>query len=415
LPAARLSVEDDRDRLDPRRDEIVLVIEDDLAFARIVRDLARKRGFKCLIAGSGSAGLALARRYRPTGIVLDVGLPDMDGWQVMEQLKRYGETRHIPVHFMSALESGKRGLDMGAVGFMTKPVSAEQVFQAFERIRHFAGPGKRRLLLVDDDPATRKAVMALLAREPVEAVEAGSGEDALARLAAGEVFDCMILDLGLPGIGGLELLKRCAEQQLGLPPVVVYSGRDLSDAENLALREFTDSIVIKGVRSPERLLDEVTLFLHAVRDQLSEGRQKAAAARDKEGGAVFNGETVLVVDDDMRNAFALSKVLRNWGLKVLMAQDGRIALDRLAETGQSGAGRVDLVLMDIMMPGMDGYECMGEIRKQPQFAKLPVIALTAKAMVGDREKCLASGADEYVSKPVATDLLLEKIKALLPA
>lgn len=404
--AAVSRCDDDRDDLSPK-DETILIVEDDVAFARILRDAARKQGFKCLVAQDGPTGIGLARRYRPTGIILDVGLPSMDGWTVIEQLKTYPETRHIPVHFMSATDSSRRGLEMGAVGFFTKPVTKEQIAQAFERIHHFAGPGARRLLLVEDDAGTRKAVSTLLAGEHLDIVEATSADSAIARLRDEGPFDCMVLDLGLPGTDGHSLLKRCTEESLAVPPVVIYSGRELSDAETLALREYTDSIVIKGARSPDRLLDEVTLFLHSVQARLPDAQQRLLRGLQK-GGDGTDGPVVLVVDDDMRNTFALSKVLRQKGFKVLMAQDGRTALDQLNE-----AAEVDVVLMDIMMPGMDGYETTREIRKQERFRTLPIIALTAKAMVGDREKCLEAGADDYVSKPVDIDVLLAAMSKLV--
>jgi|GEM_PF-247621 len=404
-PFATPHCDDDRDALSPK-DETILIVEDDAAFARIVRDAARKQGFKCLVAPDGQTGIQLARRYRPTGVILDIGLPGMDGWTVMETLKKHAETRHIPVHFMSANDASRRGLEMGAVGFFTKPVTREQISQAFNRIHHFASPGARRLLLVEDDAGTRKAVMTLLAAEQLDIVEATTGEEAIAHLRTAPAFDCMILDLGLPGMDGQSLLRRCSEESLMVPPVVVYSARDLSDADTLALREYTDSVVIKGARSPERLLDEVTLFLHAVQARLPDAQQRVLRGLQHGDGA--DGPVVLVVDDDMRNTFALAKVLRQKGFRVLMAQDGRTALDQLNE-----AAVVDVVLMDIMMPGMDGYQTIREVRKQERFRALPVIALTAKAMAGDREKCLEAGADDYVSKPVDIGVLLAAIGRLV--
>lgn len=397
--------DDDRDDLSPQ-DETILIVEDDVAFARIVRDSARKQGFKCLVAQDGVTGIGLARRYRPTGIILDVGLPGMNGWTVMETLKKHPETRHIPVHFMSATDASRRGLEMGAVGYFTKPVTKEQISQAFDRIHHFAAPGTRRLLLVEDDAGTRKAVITLLAAEHLDIVEATNAEDALIRLRDDGPFDCMILDLGLPGMDGQSLLRRCADEHLIVPPVVVYSARDLSEADTMALREYTDSVVIKGARSPDRLLDEVTLFLHSVQARLPDAQQRVLRGLQKNDAA--DGPVVLVVDDDMRNTFALSKVLRQKGFRVLMAQDGRTALDQLNEAAQ-----VDVVLMDIMMPGMDGYEATREIRKLQRFRTVPIIALTAKAMAGDREKCLEAGADDYVSKPVDMDILLAAIGTLV--
>ncbi len=399
-------VDDDRDSIMPQ-DETILVIEDDEAFAKIVRDISRKRGFKCLVAEDGRVGLELAKHYRPTGIVLDVGLPQMDGWTVMERLKQQPETRHIPVHFMSATDSGQRGMEMGAVGYFTKPVSKEQIESAFERIRHFSTSSERRILLVDDDAGTHKAVTVLLENANVEIIAEKTGEAALARLENGEQFDCMILDLGLPGINGLNLLKECTRKHLPMPPVIVYSGRDLSEQDMLGLREYTDSIVIKGARSPERLLDEVTLFLHSVHSSLPAAQQQMLRKpQHREEG--LSERTVLIVDDDMRNTFALSKVLRAKGLNVLMAQDGLKALSQLDENPE-----ISLVLMDIMMPGMDGYEAIREIRKREQFRSLPIIALTAKAMLGDREKCLAVGANNYLSKPVDIDDLMAMMRQCL--
>ncbi len=404
--ATHQKIEDDRDSITPK-DETILVIEDDEAFAKIVRDISRKRGFKCLVAEDGVVGLELAKRYRPTGIVLDVGLPRMDGWSVMERLKQQSETRHIPVHFMSATDSSHRGLEMGAVGYFTKPVSKVQIESAFERIRHFASSSNRRILLVDDDPGTHKAVTTLLGSANTEIISESNGEAALARLAEGEQFDCMILDLGLPGISGLGLLKECAERHFVTPPVIVYSGRDLSEQDTMALREYTDSVVIKGARSPERLLDEVTLFLHSVHSSLPTAQQQMLRKlHDKEEG--LSGRSVLIVDDDMRNTFALSKVLRSKGLNVLMAQDGLKAISQLEERPD-----IDIVLMDIMMPGMDGYMAIREIRKQVRFKALPIIALTAKAMVGDRDKCLEAGANDYLSKPVDIDDLVTKMRQCL--
>lgn len=400
------AVDDDRFTITPK-DESILIIEDDDSFARIVRDLSRKRGFKCLVAGDGLTGLDLARRYLPTGIVLDIGLPGLDGWNIMEQLKLNAETRPIPVHFISATDSSQRGLEMGAVGYLTKPVSKEQIEGAFDRIRHFGVASPRRLLLVEDDPGTRKAVNVMLSDVNVEIIEASTAEAAVARLRKGESFDCMILDLTLPGMSGLALLEQCTQEQLAVPPVVVYSGRDVTDKDTLVLKEYTDSIVIKGARSPERLLDEVTLFLHSVQNNLQTAKHKTP---DSKTGveAGLDGRTVLVVDDDMRNAFALSKVLRARGLKVLVAQDGNKAISQVNE-----APEINVVLMDIMMPGMDGYTAIKEIRKQTRFRTLPIIALTAKAMLGDREKCIAAGASDYLSKPVDIDALMSMLREQL--
>jgi CheY-like chemotaxis protein/signal transduction histidine kinase/HAMP domain-containing protein len=388
---------DDRDQLAPG-DSAVLIIEDDLVFARILAEMVRKKGQRILIAANGEDGLELARRYRPLGILLDVMLPGMDGWTVIERLKADASTRHIPVHFLSATDEGERGRDMGAVGFLTKPVSREAINDAFERLLHFAAGRTRQLLIVDDDADARSAVRTLLRHDDVVIDEAGSAEEALQKIGQ-TGYDCIVLDLGLPGMSGMELLEQLAGSG-SIPPVVVYSGRDLSREENLKIRQYTDSIVIKGARSPDRLLDEVSLFLHSIR----QGDEQVEPSNPQE----LQGRNLLLVDDDMRNLFALSKVLRDWGIKVSLAQDGHKALSALADDPS-----VELVLMDIMMPGMDGYETMRAIRAQPAFAQLPIIALTAKAMRGDRERCLEAGASDYLSKPIDIDKLGSLIRVWL--
>ncbi|GLQ52121.1 response regulator [Dyella flava] len=390
LPAEGIA--DDRERIAPG-DSVILIVEDDASFARILADIVRQKGHRVLHSVDGEEGLALARRYHPVGILLDVMLPGMDGWTVIERLKSDPATRHIPVHFLSATDEASRGRDMGAVGFLTKPVTREAINDAFERLLHFAKGRTRRLLVVDDDANARAAVRTLLNQDDVSIDEATSGEEALQKISE-TGYDCIVLDLGLPGISGVEMLEKLA-QTGSIPPVVVYSGRELSREENLRIRQYTDSIVIKGVRSPERLLDEVSLFLHSIRQ--GTGPQAIAPSPTYDG---LSGHHVMLVDDDMRNLFALSKVLRGWGLQVTMAQDGQKALQSLQEHNS-----VELVLMDIMMPGMDGYEVTRAIRAQPSLSHLPVIALTAKAMRGDREQCLEAGANDYLSKPIDLDKL----------
>ncbi len=390
LPAE--GVTDDRERIEPG-DSVILIVEDDLSFARILADIVRQKGHRMLHAMDGESGLELARRYHPVGMLLDVMLPGMDGWTVIERLKADPATRHIPVHFLSATEDAGRGRELGAVGFLTKPVTREAINDAFERLLHFAKGRTRQLLVVDDDASARSAVRTLLNQDDVAIEEASSAEEALEKIAK-TGYDCIVLDLGLPGMSGLDLLEKLADSG-SIPPVVVYSGRELSREENLRIRQYTDSIVIKGARSPERLLDEVSLFLHSIRDASQSRSATSVASHDG-----LHGRHVLLVDDDMRNLFALSKVLRGWGMQVSMAQDGHKALQMLAENQQ-----VELVLMDIMMPGMDGYEATRAIRAQPSLARLPIIALTAKAMRGDREQCLEAGANDYLAKPIDVDKL----------
>jgi CheY-like chemotaxis protein len=398
------SIEDDRAAIEPGQTSI-LVIEDDPSFARILADMIHRKGHRVLAAADGESGLQLARQFRPTGILLDVMLPGMDGWTVLDRLKADAATRHIPVHFISAVDEASRGRELGAVGFLTKPVTREAIGEAFERLLHFAEGRARHLLIVDDDADSRAAVRTLLRNDSVTIAEAASAEDAL-EMTANTDFDCIVLDLGLPGMSGMDFLDRLAATSGGVPPVVVYSGRDLSREENLKLRQYTDSIVVKGARSPERLLDEVSLFLHSMKHS---GKRARTAAERPEGDSELNGRKVLLVDDDMRNLFALSKVLRGKGLAVAMAQDGGKALKTLEDDDA-----IELVLMDIMMPGMDGYATMREIRSQPQFESLPIIALTAKAMQGDREKCLEAGANDYLSKPIDVDKLLSMLRVWLP-
>ena len=394
-------VPDDRDRLEPG-DVTILVIEDDPAFARILADMIHRKGYRVLAAADGETALALAREHHPTGILLDVMLPGMDGWAVMERLKADEAIRHIPVHFISATDEASRGRELGAVGFLTKPVSREAIGEAFERLLHVAEDRARRLLVVDDDAGARAAVRSMLRHEQVQIDEAASAEEAL-RMTAQTHYDCIVLDLGLPGMSGTELLDRLAATPAGVPPVVIYSGRDLSREENLKLRQYTDAIVVKGARAPERLLEEVSLFLHSIEHAPRGHAQRPAP------GEELKGRSVLLVDDDMRNLFALSKVLRGWGLAVTMAQDGRKALKALEENPAT-----ELVLMDVMMPGMDGYEATRAIRAQARFAQLPIIALTAKAMRGDRERCLEAGATDYLSKPIDLDKLASLLRVWLP-
>lgn len=400
------TIEDDRDSIS-QGDTVILIVEDDPVFARILADIVHRKGYRVLAAADGESGLQLAMRYVPTGILLDVMLPGMDGWTVIERLKENAATRHVPVHFISAVDEANRGRELGAVGFLTKPVSREAIGDAFERLMHFAEGHMRHLLIIDDDADSRAAMRTLLRNDDVTIDEAGSAEEAIERMADAS-YDCIVLDLGMPGMSGIEFLEQLSSTGR-IPPVVVYSGRELSREESLKLRQYTDSIVIKGVRSPERLLDEVSLFLHSIQD----GRTRRAGSgtngasmpaapvvRSAPDAGALQERNVLLVDDDMRNLFALSKVLRGWGMHVTMAQDGQKALKVLANGHD-----IELVLMDVMMPVMDGYDTIRAIRAQPQLATLPIIALTAKAMRGDREKCLAAGANDYLSKPIDIDKL----------
>ncbi|MEO5831332.1 MAG: response regulator [Rhodanobacter sp.] len=382
---------------------IILVIEDDPAFVRILIDMIHRKGYRALAAMDGASGLQLARQYHLSGILLDVSLPVMDGWTVLDRLKVDEATRQIPVHFVSVSDAGRRGLARGAIGFLTKPVSRESIGEALDRLLRFGEGKQRRLLVVEDDAASRKAIRAALRTHHLEVDEADCAEDALPKII-GTGYDCIVLDLGLPGMSGLELLEQLSDSMDVMPPVVVYSGREPDPGEQLKLRKYTDAIVLKGVRSSERLLQEVGAFLQAIPETAT------APAKDPATAVSLAGHRVLLVDDDMRNLFALSKALRGWGMQVSMAQDGYKALAAL-----ENEERPDLVLMDIMMPGMDGYATIRAIREQPNFATLPIIAVTAKAMTGDCEACLAMGANDYLSKPIDIDKLLVLVRTWMAA
>ncbi|MFH7320670.1 response regulator [Desulfurivibrio sp. D14AmB] len=406
-PAATPLVPDDR-RSVARGDKSLLIIEDDEAFASLLLDLARERGYKGLVAEDGETGLHLADYYRPSGIILDMGLPGISGREVMDRLKKNPETRHIPVHFISASDQSHDVMQLGAIGFLTKPVSVEKLEQVFGRIEKLLESSVKRLLVVEDDPVQRQAILALIgAGGDVEVVEAANGEEAY-RLLQNEHFDCVILDLGLGDMSGFELLTMVKEnERISRIPIVIYTGREIDPDEEERLQQYADSIIIKGVRSPERLLDETTLFLHRVEKSLPSQQQEILNSLHCRGAA-FKGRTVLLVDDDMRNIFALSSVLEENGLEIVVARNGVEALAKLAEHPE-----IDLVLMDIMMPEMDGYEAMRRIRLDPARGELPIIALTAKAMRGDKDKCLAAGANDYLAKPVDTERLLSLLRVWL--
>ncbi|WP_130471006.1 response regulator [Candidatus Magnetaquicoccus inordinatus] len=392
---------DDREQLQ-EGDAVILLVEDDPVFAGITYTQARSKGLRCLLAPDGESALQLAQRYRPMGIVLDVGLPDMDGWEVMNRLKQDPQTQAIPVHFISAVDARLRALGMGAVGFLSKPVSKEQLTMVFDRVSKAASvASQKHVLVLDGDEASRREMVQLLQHGGVVVEEAASGEGCLSRLRVGGVH-CLIVDLGGAINEMVAFLHRLvSELAEAMPPLVVYSPRHLTADELLHFREFTDSIIVRSDRSNERLQEEVDSFLAEVQEQFP--RQSTLLEQD----LAWPGVKVLVVDDDMRNTFSLSKMLRSKGLKVLMAQDGNKALAQLASNSD-----VQLVLMDIMMPDKDGYQTMQEIRAQEQFGKLPIIALTAKAMSGERERCLAAGANDYLSKPVVMEDLLRKMVRL---
>jgi CheY-like chemotaxis protein/signal transduction histidine kinase/CHASE3 domain sensor protein len=406
-PAAVAAFPDDRDGLTPGK-RCVLVVEDDPAFARILFDLAHELGYDCLVAQQAFEGVALARQHIPDAALLDVRLPDDTGLSVLQQLKEAPATRHIPVHMMSAEDMGDTALQMGAIGHATKPASREQLREVFAKLEAKLTQKVKRVLLVEDDVRQREAVTHLIGDSDVEIVAVAQGQQALDALQGG-VFDCMIIDLKLPDMSGQELLRRMAAgESRSFPPVIVYTGRNLTRDEEAELQRYSRSIIVKGARSPERLLDEVTLFLHRVETQLSgERRQMLRTARNRDKG--FEGRRILVVDDDVRNIFALTSALEHKGALVEVARNGVEALAKLAATPD-----IDLVLMDLMMPEMDGYTAMREIRKNPCWQKLPIIAVTAKAMKDDQDRCLAAGANDYLAKPIELDRLFSLIRVWMP-
>jgi CheY-like chemotaxis protein len=386
----------------------LLVVEDDVRFSKILYDLAHELGFRCLIADNADEGIELAMQVRPTAIVLDMNLPDHSGLTVLDRLKRSPTTRHIPVQVCSVEDYAQAALEMGAAGYMFKPVKREQLAASLSKLETRFGEGLRTVLVVEDDQLQRESICHLLEAQNVRTVAVDTAAAALEHLR-NATLDCMVLDISLPDASGFELLEKLAEgDQYSFPPVIVYTGHSLSSEEEQRLRKYSKSIIIKGARSPERLLDEVTLFLHQVEASLPADRQRMLAeARSRE--AVFEGKNVLVVEDDVRNIFALSSVLEPRGAKLRIARNGKEALEVLDREEA-----VDIVLMDIMMPEMDGYEAMREIRKRERLKSLPVIALTAKAMRDDQERCLEAGANDYIAKPIQVEKLLSLMRVWMP-
>jgi signal transduction histidine kinase/DNA-binding response OmpR family regulator len=395
---ASAGVADDRGRRQ-RAGRLILAVEDDATFAEALVALAHELDFDCVVAGTAEEALTLASELRPNGILLDIGLPDVSGLSVLERLKRNPETRHIPVHVVSATDRSQVARELGAIGFAIKPTTRERLVTAIEQLEQTSQRDVRRLLIVEDDSELRSNLELLLGRDQLQIVAVGTLADALEQLST-VTFDCMVMDLSLPDGSGYDLLEHMAgNDEVGFPPVIVYTGRALSREEEQRLRRYSKSIIIKGARSPERLLDEVTLFLHSVEASLPTDQQRLlreARRRD----TVLDGRTVLLAEDDVRNIFALSSVLEPLGVTLEIARNGQEAVDRLAER------EVDLVLMDIMMPEKDGLAAMREIRAQRHLQDLPIIALTAKAMPDDRERCLQAGANDYIAKPIDVDKLV---------
>jgi CheY-like chemotaxis protein len=398
--------DDDRETLQ-EGDRTVLIVENDLNFAKVLLEMARETGFRGLVALDGRTGVDVAHQYQPDAITLDIDMPGVDGWAVLERLKHHPDTRHIPVHIISGVDRRHEGLKAGALAYLEKPVSKEALEAAFTRIARFVDQRVKRLLVVEDDEGQRDAIVALIGHEDVEIKAVASATEALEELGTSH-YDCMVLDLGLHDMSGFELLEKVksdpARQDL---PIIVYTGKELSQAEETRLRKYAETIIIKDVKSPERLLDETALFLHRVEATLPEQKRRMLE-RLHTVDAVFAGKKVLVVDDDVRNVFSLTSVLEEHGMVVSFAENGKDAIASLERDPN-----VDLVLMDVMMPEMDGYETTQAIRRRPELRSLPIIALTAKAMKGDREKCIAAGASDYITKPVDTEQLLSLLRVWL--
>ncbi|KQX20344.1 histidine kinase [Sphingomonas sp. Root50] len=409
---ATVATPDDREQLagDAR---VILIVEDDPVFAGILGDLARELGFQYLIAGTADEGALMARQYVPNAVILDMNLPDHTGLSVLDRIKRDVRTRHIPVHVVSVDDDSQAAMSSGAIGYLFKPVKREALVDMLEGLEARMAQRMRRVLVVEDDAQQAESVKLLLASRDVETVEAHSAAECFAMLGR-DTFDCMVLDLNLPDTSGFDLLERLsADESVGFPPVIVYTGRDLSHDEELQLRRYSKSIIVKGARSPERLLDEVTLFLHQVVSDLPESQQ-ALIVKSLNRDAALDGRHILVVEDDIRNVYALTSIFEPHGSIVHIARNGREALQALDDAARGLSEPIDLVLMDVMMPEMDGLTATREIRSRAWGASLPIIALTAKAMARDQQECLEAGANDYLAKPLDVDKLLSLARVWMP-
>ncbi|HYX15851.1 MAG TPA: response regulator [Nostoc sp.] len=399
-------IPDDREIIQPG-DRILLIIEDDDKFARILLDMAREQGFKTIVALQSKQGLALAQEFKPDAIMLDIHMPEMDGWTVLDRLKHKPDTRHIPVHILSVDERQQRGLQLGAITYLQKPVSPEALTQVLTEIKGFIERQVKNLLIVEDDPVQAQSIIELIGNGDVHSTAVGTGAEALSILRSHH-FDCMVLDLGLPDMSGFTLIEQIKQEPRLLKlPIIVYTGKELSRKEETQLRGLAETIIIKNVRSPERLLDETALFLHRVQANLPPPKRQMLEQLHQNDPVLAN-RTILIVDDDLRNIFAVTSFLESYQMQVLFAENGRDGIEKLQANPE-----INIVLMDIMMPEMDGYETTRAIRQQQKFRSLPIIALTAKAMPGDREKCIEAGASDYITKPVDTEQLLSLLRVWL--
>ncbi len=406
IPPAPQGLPDDRDSLQAG-DRVLLIIEDDLNFARILLEMARKQGFKGIVSLQGRAGALLAQEFKPDAIMLDIRLPDTDGWTILDQLKHNSDTRHIPVHILSVDEEEQRGLQLGAIAYLQKPVSAETINQALANIRGFVERRVKQLLVIEDDPVQAQSIIELIGNGDVKSTAIHTGAEAL-NLLKSQVFDCIVLDLGLPDMTGFDLLNQMKQDaQLAKLPIIIYTGKELSRQEETELRRFAETIIVKDVRSPERLLDETALFLHRVQANLPRRKQQMLEQL-RHDDPILSNKKVLIIDDDVRNIFALTGLLERYQIQVIYAENGRDGIQQLEANPDT-----NVILMDVMMPEMDGYETTQAIRQQDRFRSLPIIALTAKAMQGDREKCIEAGASDYITKPVDTEQLLSLLRVWL--
>jgi len=405
LPPAS-DIKDDRDAIRDN-DKVVLIVEDDNEFAKILLEFARERGCKGIVAQLGNAGLSLARHYRPDAILLDMKLPVMDGADVLRQLKNDPTLRHIPVQIFSGYDRRKEGLDLGAFDFIKKPISTDDLRAVFARMEEFTSRPLKKLLIVEDNKLQNKAISELIGNGDVKSFASYTGQEAFTRIQQ-ESFDCIIIDLGLPDMTGFELLEKIKDSgQLHRTPIIVYTGRDLNREETTRLNKLANTVVLKTANSRERLLDETTLFLHRVESRLPKEKQQIIRQLHRTDELLKN-KKILIVDDDMRNIYSLTNALEEEDMKCITAENGQAAIRLFKDTPD-----IDMVLMDVMMPGMDGYEATKEIRKLPKGLKIPIIALTAKAMRGDREKCLEAGMSDYIAKPVNVEQLLSLMRVWL--
>ncbi|MDO6668668.1 response regulator [Paracoccus sp. 1_MG-2023] len=405
-------IEDDRAQI-TGDDRVMLVVEDDVAFAQILLDLARELGFRAVCVGRADDAVRAARHFLPHAVVLDMGLPDHSGLSVLDRLKRDTRTRHIPVHVVSAEDRTKEALAQGAMSYMLKPVERVELASAIRNLEARLESRMRRVLIVEDDPAQMEGLRALLASDEVETIGAGTAAEAL-KVCRSQTIDCIVLDMTLPDASGFDLLQQLdGDGMASFPPVIVYTARALSDVEEQRLRRYSKSIIIKGAKSPERLINEVTLFLHQVVTDLPE-KQREMLAASLSRDAQLEGRRILVVEDDIRNVYALTGVFEPHGATVQIARNGREALEALGRVADGGAPSVDLVLMDVMMPEMDGLTATREIRLMDRWKSLPIIMLTAKAMAEDQNQCLAAGANDYLPKPLDVDKLLSLVRVWMP-